>query len=76
MGEDELLLDDARRLVARARAAGVDATLEVWPGLWHIFSSQGTFPGSRQAMQRLGHFLRRHVAAQGPPPATRRSGTP
>jgi acetyl esterase/lipase len=63
VGEDELLLDDARRLVQRARAAGVDATLEVWPGLWHIFSSQGTFPESRQAMQRLGHFLRRHVAA-------------
>ena len=76
VGEDELLLDDARRLVARARAADVDATLEVWPGLWHIFSSQGTFPESRQAMQRLGHFLRRHVAAQGPAPATRRSGTP
>jgi hypothetical protein len=38
--------------------------------------SQGTFPESRQAMQRLGHFLDRQVAAQGPAPATRRSGTP
>jgi epsilon-lactone hydrolase len=63
VGEDELLLDDARRLVERARAAGVDAALEVWPGLWHIFATQGTFPESREAMRRLGHFLRRHVAA-------------
>jgi epsilon-lactone hydrolase len=61
VGEDELLLDDARRLVERARAAGVDATLEVWPGLWHIFATQGTFPESRVAMQRLGCFLRRHI---------------
>ena len=63
VGEDELLLDDARRLVERARAAGVDAMLEVWPGLWHIFATQGTFPESREAMQRLGRFLRCHVEA-------------
>ena len=61
VGEDELLLDDARRLVERAQAAGVDATLEVWPGLWHIFALQGTFPESRQAMQRLGSFLGHHL---------------
>jgi len=67
VGEDELLLDDARRLVERARAAGVDGTLEVWPGLWHIFATQGTFPESRQAMQRLGRFLRRHVEAHAAP---------
>jgi epsilon-lactone hydrolase len=67
VGEDELLLDDARRLVERARAADVDATLEVWPGLWHIFATQGTFPESREAMQRLGCFLRRHVEARAAP---------
>ncbi|MBV9354783.1 MAG: alpha/beta hydrolase [Chloroflexi bacterium] len=64
VGEDELLLDDARRLVERAHATGVDATLEVWPGLWHIFATQGTFPESRQAMQRLGSFLGHHLATQ------------
>ncbi|MBV9602637.1 MAG: alpha/beta hydrolase [Chloroflexi bacterium] len=64
VGGDELLLDDARRLVERAQAAGVDATLEVWPGLWHIFATQGTFPESRQAMQRLGSFLGHHLAAR------------
>jgi epsilon-lactone hydrolase len=61
VGEDELLLDDARRLVERARAVGVDAKIEVWPGMWHIFATQGTFPESREGMQRLGRFLRRHV---------------
>jgi epsilon-lactone hydrolase len=67
VGEDELLLDDARRLVERARAAGVDAILEVWPGLWHIFATQGTFPESREAMQRLGHFLRHRMEAHAAP---------
>jgi hypothetical protein len=34
---------------------------EPWPGLWHIFVTQGTFPESREAMQRLGCFLCRHM---------------
>jgi len=64
VGEDELLLDDARRLVECAHAAGVDATLEVWPGLWHIFALQGMYPESRLAMQRLGAFLSHHLAVR------------
>ena len=78
VGEDELLLDDATRLVERAQAAGVDATLEVWPGLWHIFATQGTFPESRQAMQRLGYFLGHRLAARVaaiPPTHTRAEKT-
>jgi len=59
MGEDEVLLDDARRLGHRAQAADVEATLEVWPGMWHIFRMQRTFPESRHAMRRLAAFLRR-----------------
>ena len=62
----ERTLDAARLL----QAAGVDATLEVWPGLWHIFATQGTFPESRQAMQRLGHFLGQRLAARVAIPAT------
>ena len=62
VGEDELLLDDARRLVERARAAGADATLEVWPGLWHVFQTQIAFPEARLATGRLTSFLRRRLA--------------
>jgi epsilon-lactone hydrolase len=32
VGYDEVLLDDSRRYVERAVAAGVDATLDVWIG--------------------------------------------
>ncbi len=35
VGEDEILLSDATRLADHARAAGVDANLVIWPGMWH-----------------------------------------
>src|SRR2546428_14060936 len=40
VGGDEVLLDDALGLGERARAAGVDVTVEEWPALahaWHRF---------------------------------------
>ncbi|MGA7930134.1 MAG: alpha/beta hydrolase, partial [Candidatus Sulfotelmatobacter sp.] len=37
VGDDEVLLDDSRRYVERAVAAGVDATLDVWLGMAHGF---------------------------------------
>ena len=36
-GGDEALLDDARRLEQRASQAGVDARLDVFPGMLHTF---------------------------------------
>src|SRR5258705_5989077 len=39
VGDDEVLLDDSRRYVERAIAAGVDARLEVWIGMHHGFVS-------------------------------------
>ena len=37
VGDDEVLLDDSRRYVGRAVAAGVDAKLQVWMGMPHGF---------------------------------------
>jgi monoterpene epsilon-lactone hydrolase len=39
-GTDDLVAPDARRLEARARAAGVDVTASRWPRLWHNFPLQ------------------------------------
>ena len=39
VGTDEILLEDAVRLVAVARAAGVDASLGRFQGLWHVFQA-------------------------------------
>lgn len=61
VGSDEILRDDARRLVERARAAGVDASLGEFDGLWHVFHAFPGFPESRQALREIGAFMRRHT---------------
>src|SRR6267143_1035440 len=58
VGDDEVLLDDSRRYVERAVAAGVDAALDVWMGMPHGFvTSIREFDAARQALQAIGAFL-------------------
>jgi len=59
VGDAELVLDDSTRFAAKATAAGVDVTLEVWdemPHVWHAFA--GLLPESGQAIERIGAWLR------------------
>ncbi len=61
VGSAEVLLDDARALAGRAQACGVDATLEVWPDMihvWHMFHSM--LPNGAAAIWRLAEFVRHH----------------
>jgi acetyl esterase/lipase len=67
VGDHEVLLDDSVRIVDRARAAGVDATIEVWPEMihvWHAFV--GVVPESAEAIERVGEYLRGHLAGRTP----------
>jgi epsilon-lactone hydrolase len=58
VGEDEVLLDDARRYMAKAVAAGVDARVEVWQGMLHVFpSSIGQLAAADVALAATGTFL-------------------
>ncbi len=58
VGDDEVLLDDSRRYVERAIAAGVDARLDVWTGMPHGFpASIGAIKASAQALDAIGQFL-------------------
>jgi len=58
VGDDEVLLDDSRRYVERAVAAGVDATLDVWMGMPHGFPANvGAMRASAQALDAIGTFL-------------------
>ena len=57
VGDDEVLLDDSRRYVARAVTAGVDAALDVWMGMPHGFvAAVGGFSAARQALSAIGAF--------------------
>jgi phosphinothricin tripeptide acetyl hydrolase len=62
VGSDEVLLDDATLLVARARAAGVEATLEVWDRMvhvWHWFLPM--LDEAPAAVGRIGAFVRQRT---------------
>ena len=53
-----MLLDDSRRYVERAVAAGVDAELGVWMGMPHGFvTSIGAFAAAQQSLDAIGTFL-------------------
>jgi monoterpene epsilon-lactone hydrolase len=58
VGDDEMLLDDSRRYVERAVAAGVDARVDVWRGMPHGFAGGvGRLDAAAQALDAVGAFL-------------------
>lgn len=60
VGGADLLRDDAVRLAARAASAGVDITLEVAPGLPHVYHAfAGLLPDADAAIERIGGWLDR-----------------
>jgi acetyl esterase/lipase len=61
VGTREILLDDSTRVAAKAKADGVDVTLEPWDGLIHVWQLFGPqVPESEQAVARIGEFARKH----------------
>jgi phosphinothricin tripeptide acetyl hydrolase len=59
VGSDEVLLDDATQLAERARAAGVEATLEVYERMihvWHWFLPM--LAEAETAVEAIGRFVR------------------
>ena len=60
----EMLLDDARRYVNKARAAGSPARLQVWPGLLHVWQILNPeVPEAVEAFEKIGDFIRAVEAA-------------
>jgi acetyl esterase/lipase len=65
VGEREILLDDSVSAAGRAREAGVETQLDVWPVLPHAFLIfESMFIEARQARQDVVAFVRRHVATE------------
>jgi epsilon-lactone hydrolase len=64
VGTAELLLADARSLVARAQAAGVTAKLDEYEGLIHVFQHLAEkSEEAALALKRLGAFIAEHTSA-------------
>ena len=67
VGSHEILLDDATRLAACAAAADVPVTLEVTPGVPHVFQSfAALLEEADAALNSAGAFIRAHLAAAEP----------
>ena len=63
VGDDEMLLEDSRRCVERAVAAGVDAKLDVWMGMPHGFLGRiGKLDAASEALSAIGDFLSERLA--------------
>lgn len=63
VGEAEVLLGEGVRLAERAQAAGVEATLDRWPEMphvWQVFA--GRIPEATEAVDGIGRFLASHLA--------------
>jgi acetyl esterase/lipase len=64
VGDQEMLLDDSRRYVERAVAAGVDAEVAIWEGMPHGFAGAvGTLEAAGGALDAIGAFLAGHLAS-------------
>ena len=62
VGSSETLLDDATRIAKRAKAAGVEVSLDIWEDMihgWQIFAP--FLPEGQQAIENIGTFIRSHV---------------
>jgi monoterpene epsilon-lactone hydrolase len=60
VGSDEVLLPDSQRLHARLLEEGVDSTLSVYPGRWHVFQTHaGVLADADLALAEVGRFLGR-----------------
>jgi acetyl esterase/lipase len=61
VGSEEVLLSDSTLFAEKARAAGVDVTLENWKGMQHVWQyTASMLPEARQAVARIGEFVIQH----------------
>ena len=63
VGEEEILRDDAARIAAAARAAGVDVRLETYPRMWHVWQLFLALPQASESLDDIARFLKSHLSA-------------
>lgn len=65
VGSDEILVDDAIALAEKAKSAGVDVTLKIWDGMWHVWQALGDLiPESEKSFEEIRQFIQEHTHAQ------------
>ena len=57
VGSDEILLDDAIRLHEKALSSGVDAVLDVYDKMFHVFQLFSFLPESKKSVRQIAKFV-------------------
>lgn len=57
VGTAEAVLDDSRRFAERAKAAGVEVTIEEWPDMIHLWHGFPELPQAQQATAKIVDFI-------------------
>ncbi len=58
VGDAEVLLDSTTRFAEKAKKAGVDVTLEVWPEMFHVWHiCAPLFPEAEEGIERIGKYI-------------------
>ncbi len=60
-GTRDLLLSESARLSTCMRQAGVNVSLHVWEGMWHVFEFYPEIPEAQQSLNEVAGFLSRHL---------------
>ena len=63
VGARETVVSDSTAFARKARRAGVEVELELWPGMIHVFQQfSAELHAAREAVARCGCFVRAHLA--------------
>ncbi len=60
-GEDEILREDAVRLVNLAKSSGVEARLEIYPRMWHVWQINLSMPQAIHSLDDIAEFFKCHL---------------
>ena len=59
VGSSEILLSDAEMLAQQAKRAGVQVSLKIWEGMWHVWQISWRLPEAKQAISEIGTFVKK-----------------
>ena len=63
-GTRDFLLSDCARISTRLRQSGVDVSLHLWEGLWHVFEFYPDLPEAEKSLEEVANFLKQHLQAE------------
>ena len=61
VGEDEILLEDAIRITRLAKSLDVNARLEIYSRMWHVWQLFLALPEAVQSLADIAQFLQSHL---------------